>query len=132
MYLLDTNILIYLQKARSIPLLQRLKTTPVESLFVSVFTVAELVYGCSKSSDPNRNRQAMMELLLPFTILDFVQSDCDAYGSIRTHLERRGQPIGTIDTFIGAQALSRALVLVTNNVGELGRIPGLIVEDWSE
>lgn len=131
MYLLDTNILIYLQKSRFPGLLHRVKTTPIGELAVSTFSVAEMIYGCRKSACPQRNYQALLEFLMPFTIVDFRQEDCGVYGTIRATLEKQGQGIGTIDTFIAAQALSQGHVLVSHNLRDFGRIAGLVVEDWT-
>ena len=52
------------------------------------------------------------------------------YGSIRRELEKAGQPIGVNDLHIAAQARSEGLVVVTNNVSEFIRVPGLRVENW--
>lgn len=131
MYLLDTNILIYLQKSMFPVLTARVKSTPPEELAVSIFTVAELLYGCRKSSRPAQNYRALLEMLVPFNIVDFHQDDCDAYGTIRAALEKGGRPIGTIDTFIAAQAVSQGHVLVTHNLREFGRVPALRCEDWT-
>jgi len=49
---------------------------------------------------------------------------------VRARLERLGTPVGSFDTLIAGQALARGLVLVTHNVEEFGRVPGLRVEDW--
>jgi tRNA(fMet)-specific endonuclease VapC len=49
---------------------------------------------------------------------------------LRALLAKQGTPIGPYDTLIAGQALARGLVLVTHNVGEFGRVPGLRVEDW--
>ena len=51
-------------------------------------------------------------------------------GQIQATLERGGTPIGVNDCHIGAHARSEGLVLVTNNVREFDRIPGLRVENW--
>jgi len=130
MYLLDTNILIYAQKKRSPIVIKNIKEKDPSILFVSIFSVAELVFGCKKSLDPQKNYRALLEFLLPFTILDFLQSDCGTYGEIRTFLKKNGTPIGTIDTFIGSLSVSRGLILVTNNTREFERIPGIRIENW--
>ncbi len=131
MYLLDTNILIYAQKKKSLNVIETIKHHDPKDLFVSVFTVAEMVFGCKKSLDPPRNHRALLEFLLPFNVIEFEQGDCAAYGTIRAFLEKNGTPIGTIDTFIGALAVSRTLILVTNNTREFERIPGITLENWA-
>lgn len=130
MYLLDTNMLIYAKNNRSSIVLGNIKSKDPSQLFVSIFSVAEMVFGCKKSLDPQRNYRALLEFLLPFNILEFEQQDCDRYGEVRFLLEKGGTPIGTIDTFIGSMSLSRNLILVTNNVKEFERIPGIQIENW--
>ncbi len=66
------------------------------------------------------------------TIIPFDEQDAIAYGQIRTYLEAQGLPIGALDTLIAAQAIQYNLVLVTNNIREFARVPGLVVEDWSK
>ena len=73
MYLLDTNILIYAKNRRHMHVRDRIKQYDIDHLFVSVFTVAEMVFGCSKSHNPIINKQALVEFLLPFNILLFEQ-----------------------------------------------------------
>ena len=130
MYLLDTNILIYAKNNRTPIVLNHIKSKDPSELFVTIFSVAEMVFGCKKSLDPGRNYRALLEFLLPFNILEFEQRDCDKYGEVRHFLESGGTPIGTIDTFIGSMSLSRRLILVTNNVKEFGRIPEIKMENW--
>ena len=69
--------------------------------------------------------------LAPLPIADFDYAAAEAYGRIRAHLERGGAPVGPLDTLIAAHAASMDAILVTNNVGEFSRVPGLCVEDWT-
>jgi tRNA(fMet)-specific endonuclease VapC len=130
MYLLDTNILIYAQKKRSPIVLSHIKSKDPSVLFVSIFSVAEMIFGCKKSLQPAQNHRAVLEFLLPFNVLNFEQEDCNKYGEVRHFLESNGRPIGTIDTFIGSMAVARSMTLVTNNVREFERIPGIKIENW--
>lgn len=130
-YLLDTNICIYIIKRRPSTTVDRIRSTAPEDVAVSTITLAELEYGAAKSLDPNRNRLALLEFLVPFTILDFDQGAAIHYGSIRAALEAKGEPIGAMDMLIAAQARSRGLVLVTNNVREFRRVDGLEVQNWA-
>jgi tRNA(fMet)-specific endonuclease VapC len=131
MYLLDTNILIYAQKKRSPVLIRKVEAMAMESMHVSLFTVAEMMFGCEKSSRPIQNQSALREFLLPFDVIGFGREDCAVYGSIRAKLELDGTPIGTIDTLIASQAFRRGWTLVTNNVREFSRVPGLKIENWA-
>lgn len=107
------------------------KITP-EAIAVSNITVAEMYYGIAKSAKPNQNTIAWEEFLLPLKIIDFDKNDARIYGKIRYELEKRGKIIGAMDLLIGAQALSRNLILVTNNEKEFNRIEGLKIENWTK
>jgi len=90
---------------------------------------AELAYGVAKSGS-TRNRQALELFLAPLEILPFDEPALWAYGDLRAALESKGTPIGALDTMIAAHALSQNSTLVTNNMGEFARVPGLRVENW--
>jgi tRNA(fMet)-specific endonuclease VapC len=68
--------------------------------------------------------------LAPLTILPFDESAAWAYGDLRADLERRGTPIGSLDTMIAAHALSQQALLVTHNTREFAKVPGLQLDDW--
>ena len=131
-YLLDTNICVLLIRKKSPILLHTLTQHPLTEIAVSAITVAELQYGVQKSAHSAQNQQALDYFLLPLTIVPFDDGVAMAYGEIRAYLEAQGAPIGAIDTLLAAQAVSRKLIFVTNNVREFGRVPGLIVEDWTK
>jgi tRNA(fMet)-specific endonuclease VapC len=131
-YLLDTNICVLLIRQKSQQVLTKLTSYPITDIGISAITVAELQYGVQKSSRPAQNQQALDQFLLPLTIIPFDENDAVAYGQIRTDLEAQGLPIGALDTLIAAQAVQYNLILVTNNVREFARIPGLALEDWTK
>lgn len=130
-FLLDTDICIYLIKRKSPKVLARLAHHDVAEVGVSSITVGELVYGVEKSRDAERNQRALEQFLLPLTVVPFDRPAALAYGAVRAALEGRGRPAGPLDTLIGAQALASNFTLVTNNVREFRRIPGLSVENWA-
>lgn len=130
MYLLDTNICIYLIKQKSEKLLLELEKHPPFSIGISAISVAEMEFGIAKSVYPEKNRIALIEFLGPFEIIPFTDLDAEAFGSIRALLNKKGTPIGPYDLQIAAQCLSRDFILVTNNVKEFERVPGLKVENW--
>lgn len=132
LYMLDTNICIYLIKRRSEELLNRMRVFRTGEIGISVVTVAELQYGVSKSENKERNQAALEAFLLPLDITDFSVNVTVTYGHIRAELERNGQPIGPLDTMIAAHALSLDVPLVTNNTREFERVKGLRVEDWTK
>ena len=133
MYLLDTNICIFLIKNKNLYLKQKIFNCKKEALFLSSVTIAELEYGVSKSQFREKNRYALLDFCSDFTnIIDFTTEDTETYGMIRAYLENKRFPIGPFDTQIAAQGLTRNLTVVTNNIREFSRIPGLKVEDWTK
>jgi tRNA(fMet)-specific endonuclease VapC len=129
-FLLDTDICIEALRRRSEALLQRLKRYTPLDVAVSVVTEAELQFGAANSGAPDRNREGVVSFLAPFTILPLDRACVPAYADLRRDLERAGQRIGDLDMLIAAQALTFGLTVVTNNIREFRRVPGLRVENW--
>ena len=98
---------------------------------LSAVSLAELEYGASKSRSREKDRNTLLRFVAAFDIVPFDDRDAEVYGLIRAGRERRGQPIGPYDVQIAAQAITRNLVLVTNNVEEFRRVPGLRIQNWS-
>ncbi len=74
----------------------------------------------------------MDEFISVFTVLPFEKADAKVYGVIVADLESKGQIIGGNDLFIAAHALSRKLILVTNNEKEFSRVDGLRIDNWAK
>lgn len=130
MYMLDTNSIAYAKNRRPINVLQRLLSHRPEEICISAITLAELEYGACHSSDPARNRAALMAFLSAIQVLPFDSDAAREYGLIRQALSARGTPISASDLLIAAHARSLGYVLVTNNVREFERVDGLTVENW--
>jgi tRNA(fMet)-specific endonuclease VapC len=131
-YLLDTDICIYIIKRKPPEVLDRFRASSPTDIGVSAITVAELEYGACKSQQVEKNRAALQQFLLPLPLLDFSADATLVYGQIRADLSRQGCIIGAMDLLIAAQALSRDLILVTNNTDEFARVSGLKIENWVE
>ncbi len=129
-FLIDTNICIYIMNNQPVEVIQKFKRFDVGALGVSSITVSELQYGVAKSRRQQENQQRLNEFLVPFAILPYDELAAKHYGEIRTHLEKNGDLIGPLDLLIAAHALSRDLVLVSNNGREFERVPNLKVENW--
>ena len=129
MILLDTNICIYIINAKPPAVLERFKNYRLGEIGVCSVVAAELAFGVAKSGSA-RNRQALEMFLAPLTILPFDERASWAYGDLRAELERRGTPIGSLDTMIAAHALSLQAKLITNNTREFAHVPGLHVDNW--
>jgi len=129
--MLDTSICIDLIKDRPPSLLERFASHVVGDLGISVITLAELEYGVSKSSRPTKNRDALDQFVSPLEVAPFERPATAVYGRLRAALEKKGQSIGSLDLLIAAHAVSLEARLITHNVRELGRVPGLRIEDWA-
>jgi tRNA(fMet)-specific endonuclease VapC len=129
-FLLDTNTCIYIIKRKPPKVLEKFQTLDISEVGISSITVAELEYGVYKSQRQEQNRAALSQFLIPLEIIPFDERSTQTYGRIRAELERQGIVIGSMDMLIASQAISSGLILVTNNVRELSRIPGLVIENW--
>ncbi|MGH8525559.1 MAG: PIN domain-containing protein [Gammaproteobacteria bacterium] len=108
----------------------RLLQVAPREVAVSAVTVYELEVGLAKTSAP-RVRRAQVEDFLAFvTVLPFERREATAAAGIRAELERRGLPIGPLDNLIAGTAKAHQAILVTHNVSEFSRIPGLTTVDW--
>jgi tRNA(fMet)-specific endonuclease VapC len=129
-YLLDTDGCVELIRRRPPKLIAHLVKRQPGEVGLSTITTAELWFGAAKSSDPERNRQALEGFLVPFEIVPFDESAAIAYGEIRAALEKAGTPIGSMDLLIGAHAASLGATLVTANIREFRQIRGLRTANW--
>ena len=129
-YLLDTNICLYIINKRPSSILDVIRLKKADEISISAITIAELYYGAERSRYPHQNRTAILEFLIPFTILYFDYRSASYYGKIRERLESQGIPIGPMDLLLAAQALAYDLIFVTNNTKEFNRIDKLRLENW--
>ena len=128
-YMLDTNICIYVIKNRPAALGERFDQL-AEALCISTITLGELLYGAEKSGRRSQNLQVVEQFAARLEVVPFSVKAAAHFGQIRAELARLGTPCGAYDMLIGAHARSAGLVLVTNNVREFQRIPGLRVDNW--
>jgi tRNA(fMet)-specific endonuclease VapC len=128
-YLLDTNICTYVIKRRPESLLVRFNEN-ASHLAISAVTLAELLHGAEKSSQPQRTLSVVEDFCSRLDVLNYGTKAAQHYGQIRSALERRGTPIGVNDLHIAAHARSEGLTLVSNNLREFERVDGLLYENW--
>ena len=115
---------------RPIGIIQKFKQFVIGEIGVSTISVSELQYGVVKSKNRMLNKQRVEEFLAPLEIIPYDEIAANIYGGIRHKLEKRGELIGPLDLLIAAHALSRNLVLITNNEKEFKRVKNLKVENW--
>lgn len=129
LYLLDTNMVIYIQ--RGVPsVLARLGELGRHRVALSSIVVAELAYGVEKSAYPERNRKVLELFLSEMRILPWTQDAMWHYARHNHALRKAGQRVGEMDLLIGCHALALDAVCVTNNTREFDRIEGLKLENW--
>ena len=128
--MLDTNVCIDMIKERPSSVLERFASHAVGSIGISVMTLAEIEYGVSKSSRPAKNQEALDQFISPLEVAPFDRQATAVWGRLRAALEKKGQSIGSMDLLIAAHAVNLDVRLITHNVREFGRVPGLRIEDW--
>jgi tRNA(fMet)-specific endonuclease VapC len=129
--LLDTDICIHVIREQPESIVERFSKYAVGDIGISTITLAELEYGISKSGRPAKNKEALDLFTTPLVVADFDRAATVAYGKLRAALEKKGQMIGGMDLLIAAHAVSLNVPVVTHNVREFTRVPGLRVETWT-
>ncbi len=128
--MLDTDTCIAIIKKHSVAL-KKLRGKSIGQVGISSITLGELAFGAAKSSRPKDAREALAEFLLALEVAAFDERAATKYGDTRALLERRGRPIGPLDTLIGSHAHALDVIIVTHNRREFSQIDGLRVEDWT-
>ncbi len=128
-YILDTNTLIYFFKGMGQVSVRLLQHSPQE-IGIPAIVLYELATGIAKSTQPEKRQKQLAELMAVVDILPFGAAEAQQAARIRVTLEQAGAPIGPYDVLIAATALAQQGTLVTHNLAEFSRIPGLLVEDW--
>lgn len=130
-YLLDANVCIhFLRKKGSLLVKQRLLAHPPSDLVLCAPVTAELYHGAARSTIPTTSRAQVDAFVRKFVVLPMDDAAASTYAAVRSGLEAKGWPIGAFDVLIASIALNHNLTLVTHNVGEFSRVPGLTLEGW--
>ena len=130
-YLLDTNILSHLIRNPSGVVLKRLESILPATACTSIIVSAEIRFGLFKGTSKKLKEQAE-RVLAVLDVLTLEKPVDEYYGKMRALLNRKGKPIGGNDLLIAAHALSLDMILVSANVREFSRVPGLRLENWLE
>jgi tRNA(fMet)-specific endonuclease VapC len=128
-YMLDTNICIHVMKHYP-PELREQFNALAEQLCISSITLGELHYGAEKSARRADNLAAIEHFVARLDVLPFAEKAAAHYGQVRAELERAGTPCGPHDMQIAGHARSEGLIVVTNNMREFTRMPGVRAESW--
>jgi tRNA(fMet)-specific endonuclease VapC len=127
--MLDTNICIYVMKNYPQDLRDKFNAL-AEQLCISSITLGELHYGAEKSARRTENLTVIERFVARLDVLPFANNAAAHYGQVRAELERAGTPCGVHDMQIGGHARSAGLIVVTNNMREFTRMPGVRSENW--
>jgi tRNA(fMet)-specific endonuclease VapC len=128
-YLLDTNVLSDLLRNPAGRAARRLAVVGEAVVCTSIVVACELRYGAAKKGSPQLSER--VEILLESLEILPLDKDSDRqYAEVRSHLDRLGTPIRPNDLLIAAHTLALDLILVTDNVEEFARVPGLSTENW--
>jgi tRNA(fMet)-specific endonuclease VapC len=131
-YMLDTDVCIYLLTDRAPEKRAHiLSRQPDPPLLLSAVTVSELSYGVEKSKWRKANTALLDKFLRDFHIVPYDERAARICGVLRATLEKKGYPIGPMDTLIAAHAVSMDATLITHNTREFARASNLAIEDWT-
>jgi len=128
-YLLDTNIISDLIRNPSGSAARHIEKIGGKNVYTSIIVAADLRYGCARKASPRPLAKVEGVLEIIPVLPPDVPADSE-YGAARTELEAAGLPIGANDLLIAAHACALELTLVTGNLREFSRIPGLTLENW--
>lgn len=127
-FMLDTNMCIYLMKNQPEEVARRFAQCHVGDVVMSAITYAELEYGVAASANPDRERANLADLVEDIPVASFDGAAAQAYGPIR--LATRDSKQDHLDKLIAAHAVSLKVTVVTNNVGDFAKYPGVVTENW--
>ena len=128
MYLLDTNIVIFLFKGHR-NITEKIAAAEFHNCAISEITVAELKYGAEKSKRTG-HKKLVNDFIEQVSVIP-ISNSLNSYATERVRLEKEGQRLDDFDLLIGATAIANGLVLVTNNVKHMKRLRNIEIEDWT-
>ena len=130
--LIDSNVLIAAERGL-IDIAAKVKGREGEEFFISVVTASERLHGVwrAKDADTRARRAAFVEGILEhFPALPIESSVARAHAQLWAELEAKGSPVGAHDLWLAASCVALGHSLITRNVREFKRVPGLKVEAW--
>lgn len=130
MYLLDTNACIRILNNSSDSLTARLRECDPTEIRLCSITKSELLFGARHSARVEENLTTLKRFFEPFISLPFDDRCAELYAILRADLATQGRLIGPYDLQIASLAKRHDLTLVTHNIREFSRVPGLRIEDW--
>jgi len=132
--LIDASILIEAERGR-LRLEPHVERHGEEEVFLSVIAASELLHGVHRASQPDvrARRSAFVEGILErFPLLSIDLACARAHAQLWAELRQAGGLIGAHDLWLAATCIAHGLTMVTANVREFARIPGLQLELWTD
>jgi len=127
-YMLDTNMCVYLIKNQPEAVAQRFEQCYVGDVVISAITYAELEYRVAVAVDPDLERINLANLIEDIPVAPFDSAAGEAYGPIR--MASRDSKKDHLDKLIAAHAVALGVTVVTNNVKDFAKYPGVVTENW--
>ena len=128
-YLLDTNICIYLLKGQR-GIVDKIEIAGCDNCFITDVTLAELWFGAYNSERIEQQKRGVVYLEQLFNVIS-IRDSVELFGSNKAYLKSKGILIDDFDILIGSTAIKHDLIMVTENVKHLSRLPGISVENWA-
>lgn len=129
-YVLDTDTCSFIMRQSSAMLMERFAGIADNEVAMSVITQGELKSGLARKPSATQLKARFDRLNMAIATLDLPAAAATHYAIIRAHLEQKGSPIGSNDLWIASHALAANMRLITNNVREFKRVPGMKIENW--
>ena len=130
MYMIDTCVCIEIMRGNLNVAKERITEDGFSNYAIPSIVGGELWTGVHKSKRVHENSNLLKNFLAPFEIVPFDTLCSEKYGEVRAYLETNGAKIGNNDTMIASVALSHNATIITNNIKDFSRVPGLKVECW--
>lgn len=127
--LVDTSVWIPIERRR-LPITAVRDMAPNEPVALAAMTVSELLVGAERATTEARRwqREQFVNLLLEhFPVLPFDTEVARHHARLWAILASQGTPVGPNDLIIAATALTHGYNILTDNLREFQRIPGLTV-----
>ena len=128
-FLLDTNICIYLLKGQR-GIVDKIEIAGCDNCFITDVTLAELWFGAYNSERIEQQKRGVVYLEQLFNVIS-IRDSVELFGSNKAYLKSKGILIDDFDILIGSTAIKHDLIMVTENVKHLSRLPGISVENWA-
>jgi len=128
-YLLDTDTCIYWLKGRQ-SVKKKILAVGYSEITISVITVAELYFGAYNSTKIEENLATADKFIESLTVLQLNRAALKCFGELKAELRQKGTPLADFDLLIASIAISKGLVLVSNNVRHYIRLTHLNLENW--